>query len=509
MTRSAAQTLADWLELQRRSGDGQALACALGELAEALSQGANCNRSPASASWPQLAWDPQGGWRWLDDGEQGGPWTFSLGDFTRFGDPPAAPRSSADWTFPALYLLTLVAAAPLELAPASALPLERNDLHSPATSPRVRTILSQSDPALADLLRVVLHLYEFDPDDLPTLDEFSHLLDRFRRPPGMKTAKGVEAATDSPAPADELPSPVSPAPVTAPVTATAPPASGAEESAPDRPPSKAPELNETSPAPVAAPVRSGSWRTRRAQPSPASQEDHRPASAAAAAELLAPRDEAPSRETTLTEDPLLAAILCGDDQAAARLFDLRAVRQRAYTPGELETIARWVQAHLRDRERIGLAPLQLACEELVIVNSRSIQVRWKWPDPRFADQCLLAVCRRPPLAGELPHECELAYRKHERDYRGAVLVWRPEWAGLSVAVWAVIDLGASDSIDSPPAHGQPPAGVVYSQPLLLDSLLPQTLEEPPPPPTGLGRWIKGMLAGLQRGPSQDSPGHDD
>jgi hypothetical protein len=90
-------------------------------------------------------------------------------------------------------------------------------------------------------------------------------------------------------------------------------------------------------------------------------------------------------------------------------------------------------------------------------------VRWTWPPARFADQCLLAVCRQEPVAGVEPTDlaplhCVLMDRAGWEGAGGSRLL-EPEaaWAGAYVVVWARVDLGFRAFYSDPLILGRLPA----------------------------------------------------
>ena len=89
------------------------------------------------------------------------------------------------------------------------------------------------------------------------------------------------------------------------------------------------------------------------------------------------------------------------------------------------------------------------------------RVRWTWPPPRIADECLLAVCPSAPLSTDLPSDVQAVYRAPidrsawESGGGSRVIEPLPEWVGFHLVVWACVDLGFAS---------------FYSQPLVLGVL---------------------------------------
>jgi len=84
--------------------------------------------------------------------------------------------------------------------------------------------------------------------------------------------------------------------------------------------------------------------------------------------------------------------------------------------------------------------------------------RWKWPDPRFTDECRLLLCRSKPAAAATPEETpsQLKIPKTRELYQSAGGFHAQQvnvaWKDCYAVVWARIDLGST---------------VLWSEPLVL------------------------------------------
>ena len=97
---------------------------------------------------------------------------------------------------------------------------------------------------------------------------------------------------------------------------------------------------------------------------------------------------------------------------------------------------------------MGLAPPE--GQESVLPTKEAegnYRVHWTWPEPRFADQCLLAICPDEPGEDDDPLEfsvhCRLPIDRESWESGGGGQLVRAErdWVGGYVVVWAVVDLG--------------------------------------------------------------------
>jgi hypothetical protein len=198
-----------------------------------------------------------------------------------------------------------------------------------------------------------------------------------------------------------------------------------------------------------------------------------------------------------------------DAGSAARFvaeFDALALRQTPLPPQRQQQILQWVNAHLRRPEVVGLERHRLA--GLTAIGPNFCQARWQWPDPRFSDECLLAVCACPPASSSAanssapdsftpdsstpdsstpdsstpvsstpdsstpvssaPTESEAvsaeplaavftaSIRRHEQVQRGTApcLHWPRAWHGHQVVVSAVLDLGFARVLTEPISLGE-------------------------------------------------------
>jgi hypothetical protein len=122
----------------------------------------------------------------------------------------------------------------------------------------------------------------------------------------------------------------------------------------------------------------------------------------------------------------------------------------------------WSRTEVLPAEKIGLRPA-VGRASLVRLEKRrgSYRVRWTWPQQRFTNECVLAVCAEPPGPDDDPRQLPALFRmpldrqNWESGGGSRVIHVKPEWGDSVVAVWAVVDLGFR---------------LLFSQPLTLGRL---------------------------------------
>lgn len=169
-----------------------------------------------------------------------------------------------------------------------------------------------------------------------------------------------------------------------------------------------------------------------------------------------------SKRATLG-DALLDALRDGQRDQFTERFDARLIRAYAerFAPyGAL--IGEWVRDGVLGQPEVGLG-LAVGRASIARLEDRrgAVRLRWTWPPPRIADECLLAVCPFVPAPTDTPSDVHALYRAPidrsawEDGGGSRVLEPQPEWIGHHVVVWAYVDLGFVS---------------FYSQPLVLGVL---------------------------------------
>jgi hypothetical protein len=146
---------------------------------------------------------------------------------------------------------------------------------------------------------------------------------------------------------------------------------------------------------------------------------------------------------------LIAALESGDAAMFWERFDARLIRRhRELFAAHEEVLRRWTEKEILAPERLGLG-LALARSSLVCVDrvEGTYCVRWTWPQQRFSEQCILAICPEAPGPGDEPGGFSVYYRlpidcaSWEAGGGSRLIHVLPEWTDGCLAVWAMVDLG--------------------------------------------------------------------
>ncbi|HUY87904.1 MAG TPA: hypothetical protein VMV10_04130 [Pirellulales bacterium] len=178
---------------------------------------------------------------------------------------------------------------------------------------------------------------------------------------------------------------------------------------------------------------------------------------------------------------LLAALANNAPAEFNEAFDARLLRQNhaAFAP-HAERIRDWLAVEVLPAAKLGLAP-PLARQALAMEpgSSATCRICWQWPEPRFTDQCLVAVCRHKPRPGEDPRRLDAWLRlpvdrkSYEEGGGSRLLHVEQNWQGAYLTVWALVDVGFE---------------TFASEPLILGRL--ET-----PAPVRPARWNPGGIFG--------------
>lgn len=159
---------------------------------------------------------------------------------------------------------------------------------------------------------------------------------------------------------------------------------------------------------------------------------------------------------------LLDSLTGTDPRRFAAAFDAEVIRRNAAAFGAHEAkLAEWVESEILPVGKIGLAPpLARRSIELESERDAALRVCWNWPEPRYSEQCVLAILKTAPTAGSHPQGVEALMRskidrKAWEDGGGSrVLHAAREWIGCYVAVWAIVDLGFRRFVSEPLVLGR-------------------------------------------------------
>lgn len=159
---------------------------------------------------------------------------------------------------------------------------------------------------------------------------------------------------------------------------------------------------------------------------------------------------------------LLATLQRNDRQAFREEFDARVLRRHAKEfASHRERLREWILADVLPSDKLGLAP-PLARRGLLREPSGNTTFRicWQWPQPRFSEQCVVAVCREPPRGDADPRQLAAIIRlpvdrkSYEEGGGTRLLHADPEWQGGYVVVWALIDVGFEQFASEPLVLGR-------------------------------------------------------
>ncbi|HVX62425.1 MAG TPA: hypothetical protein VHC19_17535, partial [Pirellulales bacterium] len=159
----------------------------------------------------------------------------------------------------------------------------------------------------------------------------------------------------------------------------------------------------------------------------------------------------------------LLAVLNDDQPNELRdAFDAQVLRanQDLFAP-YAQRLAERMAVEILPAEKLGLGP-PVARKAVAREpgSATAYRVCWQWPEPRFSDQCLLAVCRPHPAPGDDPRRSETLVRipvdrrSYEEGGGSRLLHVEDDWQGGYVAVWAVVDVGFQTFVSDPLVLGQ-------------------------------------------------------
>jgi hypothetical protein len=169
-----------------------------------------------------------------------------------------------------------------------------------------------------------------------------------------------------------------------------------------------------------------------------------------------------ARERMVRTEQLTTALESGQQSAFLDLFDARVIRRYPERfLGWRETLDQWIQSEVLPAENMGLRPA-LARASLVLADAEKAAYRacWTWPQQRFSDECLLAVCTEPPSADQDPRSLVVLHRisidrtSWESGGGSRLIHVLPDWQGSYVVVWAAIDVGFRTYFSHPLTLGE-------------------------------------------------------
>jgi hypothetical protein len=160
-----------------------------------------------------------------------------------------------------------------------------------------------------------------------------------------------------------------------------------------------------------------------------------------------------------------AAITSGDRDAFSRAFSARILREHAAAfASHWRTVLEWTRSHVLPPARLGLEPP---------IGVRAIEVkpagtdgqvrcvlRWKWPEPRFSDECRVFICRNRPAPSATPETATAVLKipKTRELYQSGGGYHAQQLdvttKGCYAVVWARVDLGTESLWSEPLVLGK-------------------------------------------------------
>lgn len=150
---------------------------------------------------------------------------------------------------------------------------------------------------------------------------------------------------------------------------------------------------------------------------------------------------------------LLEALQRGDRTRFAAAFSARVIREHAAAfQGHWDVLVEWTRSEVLPASRLGLEPAVGVKGVTTGPESdgrfQRCVFRWKWPAPRFTDECRLLLCRSVPPAAASPDDTPslLKVPKTRELYQSAGGFHAQQvsstWRDCYAVVWARIDIGA-------------------------------------------------------------------
>ena len=173
-----------------------------------------------------------------------------------------------------------------------------------------------------------------------------------------------------------------------------------------------------------------------------------------------------ARERVTKTETLVAALDSEDRSSFVDLFDARLIRRCLDQFGPYESLlTEWTRWEVLPLEGLGLGRA-LGRASLFCIDKAegTYRVRWTWPQARFTDECILAVCAHEPQRDDDPGDVDALYRlpvdrrNWESGGGSRVIHVKPEWKGSLVVVWAMVDLGFRVFASEPLVLGRLDAG---------------------------------------------------
>ncbi|MDO4574874.1 MAG: hypothetical protein Q4D98_06630 [Planctomycetia bacterium] len=144
---------------------------------------------------------------------------------------------------------------------------------------------------------------------------------------------------------------------------------------------------------------------------------------------------------------MLDAMVNNDPEAFRKQFDVQSFTDDMSMFADYQNLLRdWIYQYVVPRKCNGLKPA-MGRASLLPNADGTVAVRWTWPHPRFGSVCYLGVSPTKPLDTDRPEDISLAFGQQltraEWEQSGSVftLTPDPQWNGLNVIVWGLVNVG--------------------------------------------------------------------
>ncbi|MEK6237856.1 MAG: hypothetical protein N2C14_24360, partial [Planctomycetales bacterium] len=143
---------------------------------------------------------------------------------------------------------------------------------------------------------------------------------------------------------------------------------------------------------------------------------------------------------------LRSSLMESNREEFTALFDAKYLSELCEKSRHHQALAsRFTEEEILPLDKSGLA--RKGEKFLEQVAEKEFAARWEWPREMVSTQCQIAVCKEPPPSQADPNSLDSLYFRlidraewsvQNEEHRFAA---EPEWAGATVLVWAIVDLG--------------------------------------------------------------------
>jgi hypothetical protein len=143
------------------------------------------------------------------------------------------------------------------------------------------------------------------------------------------------------------------------------------------------------------------------------------------------------------------------------VFDAGVIRQNAAMFAEHEArLRQWLAAEILPATKMCLGPpVGAKAIERKSASDAAVYLCWSWPQPRFAEECVLVICRDRPAPAIDPRTATVYLRewidraRYEEGSGSFPVRVNPQWQRGYAVVWAVVNLGFDTFFSEPVVLG--------------------------------------------------------